>query len=109
MGIYGSFKCTKCRYKVDVNGGYGCGEAVGQHTVSCVECRKLFDVVVTRAPWNIKSDPVTRQPDISGFDSISCPKNESHHVTLWTFPEGKCPKCGHEMIEYDPGYSRCWD
>jgi hypothetical protein len=108
MGIYFNFLCESCGYCAEqINGGYQCGESAGLHTFSCDECRSLFDATVTRAPWNVKRDPITNRPDVSGFDAVSCPKDPDHTVHLWAYPEGRCPKCGATMTRHDTG--ACWD
>jgi hypothetical protein len=109
MGVFQTYLCPKCHYKAaDLNGGYGCGFECGRHTISCQQCGRLYDVTVTKKPWDIPRDPKTNEPDYSKFDPYHCPKSKKHTVTLW-FEGGACPKCGHEM-EVDPeGGLGCWD
>jgi hypothetical protein len=104
MGIHRQFICQSCGYEAIVSGGDGVGWACRTTTLSCQDCRELFDVVTSEQPWDESvglSDKELVCPRCRSAES-----NRRHCVERWTAP-GPCPKCGQVMDEGD--VVECWD
>jgi hypothetical protein len=85
------FVCRACGYAVSVTGGDDYGFMGTTTTVSCRECRELYDIEI------FKMGPCMMLPDANLKPKAPfCPKSRSHMVGKWTHP-GPCPNCGKEM------------
>ena len=137
MGRTYSFECTKCGYRAQVAGRPDRGLEFFTQTVSCLECKQLYDVVTRlrfpSASFSVPTFhqfshyqrmlPPKRAPSfavalnhlplrgLNGFRWVSyspaCPASPSHRIHSWTQP-GKCPKCGTIMDRTALAY-RIWD
>ncbi len=56
MGRYYVFECGKCGYNAEVSGGPDVGMACATTTIACSTCDKLYDVVTSNQPWEVKPD-----------------------------------------------------
>lgn len=85
MGCIKEFICTDCGYSVESSGGRDYGMQCATTTILCEDCKKLYDVTISKQPWDTES-----------FHEPLCPKVKSHRIRLWNYPD-VCPKCGGEM------------
>ena len=102
MGQSFDFECAQCGYQAHVTGGSDRGFTIFITTISCEECRALYDVVtaevtVDKETW--EKTGVDKKP-------IHCPKSANHKVKPWE-RGGPCPKCGKPMAKGRMG--RLWD
>lgn len=87
MGTRYSFSCARCGYSAVVSGGDDGGMLSSTTTVSCADCRALYDVLIGHF-----SQPVEKAP--------RCPKHASHRVTRWQ-AGGPCPICDEPLPKGD--------
>jgi rubrerythrin len=96
MGMLHDFKCPTCDYYAEVAGGADTGMMVSTVTITCLDCRELYDAVThdhTQEGYPVfEPEPPEPVP--------VCPKNEAPRVEEWTAP-GSCPKCGTAMAMGD--------
>jgi hypothetical protein len=100
MGCLQTYKCNACDYSALIGGGEQFGMVSVQWTISCHECTHLFDVCV--------SEDASNTPDNWIPESYSCPRDEAHHVALWS-EGGACPKCSGSMALERDGELVMWD
>lgn len=119
MGRSYVFECPKCTFKATVSGGADSGLDCSVETISCRDCRRLYDAVTRlRVPaknnglnnGGIRLGRAVESPPV--FDQLvgqlpfqasapfqwtefplRCPVSHRHNVQRWTDP-GKCPVCG---------------
>lgn len=128
MGRTYWFECSRCGYRAAVCGGPDAGKDLAVKTVSCRECKKLYDAVVK---WRVPAGPALQdrgfreraapafQQAVSRLFATDiarwrwqafeprCPVAVHHRVALWQDP-GKCPVCGVYM-ERNALPFRLWD
>ena len=58
MGLKREYQCPACKYSEVVSGGEDCGMICSTVTITCAECKKLYDVVTSsrdgddeKLPW----------------------------------------------------------
>jgi hypothetical protein len=119
MGRTYLFECSKCGYRARVAGGGGDGEQFTVQTISCADCRELFDAVIKfKSTLQEKIDEevppklsvlLNRLPQRGRWLKFkpSCPTSPSHRVRPWKRPD-KCPRCGN-FLEHDGIPFRVWD
>jgi len=121
MGRTYLYECSKCGYRARVSGGADRGRHVAVQTISCADCRELYDAVIGFRPSlgrdnNPKTAPkftilLSRLPPRNALRwvklKLACPVSPRHRFRLWKQPD-KCPKCGAFL---DPGGMpfRLWD
>ena len=108
MGKTYQFECELCQYRVRVAGGADEGMNCEVQTVTCRECRELFDVFTrvrrrTAAAAKFKTLRPETPPVLLREFSLpppewkkiepACPVSAQHHVEPWNNP-GRCPRCG---------------
>ncbi len=69
MGRSYAYECPKCGYQARISGGADCGVLVWVQTISCQDCKKLYDAVV-----RLKA-PDVNASDSGGSGNISSPKS----------------------------------
>lgn len=133
MGKSYVFECSKCGYRTWVCGGADSGHDVRVHTVSCRDCRKLFDVVTawrtvvslaankygqrakdwkSRRPPSVEAalrrlpTPALRRTEWLEF-ALCCPVDPTHKVKAWSDPS-RCPRCRNYLERNAVPYRR-WD
>ncbi len=105
MGYRHTVNCTQCNYETVVSGGDDGGMRCTTTTISCQECRELFDVVTSRQPWDGSAGlsdeelvcPRSARAEADG-DEDTVGSSPRHVVRRWKFP-GPCPKCGEAMTQ----------
>jgi len=123
MGRTYLFECFRCGYRAWVSGGAGAGEHFAVQTVSCADCKELYDAVTEfKAAASLvagggnKIAPgfavaLNRLPPRGARPRLSfkaaCPVSPLHHVRAWNRPD-KCPKCGTFMEQNGLPF-RLWD
>jgi hypothetical protein len=132
MGRTYLFECPLCQYRAKLSGGADSGVHCEVQTVTCRDCKELFDVF-TRvrqredAAEKIKF-PAFHRPEIppvilrdSLFSprreparrlvwkkcALACPVEPKHFVEAWKDP-GRCPRCGSFMEKSGLPF-RLWD
>ena len=102
LGVRYEFSCSACGYKTVISGERDRGLRFGTVTITCKDCKELYDVRVTEENEHPSKvfDPKWKLPP------LYCPKSKDHSVKEWNHPD-KCPKCG-EKIERGPGVLE-WD
>ena len=94
MGQTYEFKCPGCGYKTDVSGGDDRGAESATTTITCHDCKKLYDVVTaTGGEDEAESKWEQTKP--------SCPESDRHRIEIWRHP-GPCPECGRTMERGKP-------
>ncbi len=132
MGRSYWFECARCGYRVVISGKPDRGHDFFAESISCSDCKKLYDAVVKlRVPvprlkpalgapkLPAKSPPPTFQAALTRlpvtgvgrhrwriFKAV-CPISQSHKVHAWRDP-GPCPRCGNVM-EKNPLPYRIWE
>lgn len=126
------FECPLCQYQAKISGGADGGLHCEIQTVTCRECRQLYDVytkVRRRAgaverikfPGFFRPEipPVmlrasTSRPDQGAAPKLvwqafapACPVQPKHPVMPWNDP-GRCPRCGCFMEKGGFPF-RIWD
>ena len=101
MGQLRQYMCLKCGYAEGVCGGMDFGFEVVLVTITCHECRRLYDAVADQ-----KAPDLGEEPDVDMTTGLACPKNQEHAFDLWE-AGGPCPKCGAAMEAEGP--ELCWD
>ena len=126
------FECPLCQYQAKISGGADAGLHCEIQTVSCRDCRQLFDVYLkVRRPAGAGAKikfPGFFRPEIPPVvlrESTSrpaagppaklvwqkfvaqCPVEPKHLVTPWNDP-GRCPRCGCFMEKGGFPF-RSWD
>jgi hypothetical protein len=96
MGSLYQFTCPACHYQVEVSGQRDAGMMVETETVVCLDCQKLYDVVIRDL----------QKPLNEGERQLRCPKSKKHRVSIWK-DGGCCPKCG-DVLRND-GETMLWD
>jgi len=132
MGRSYWFECSRCGYRVTVSGGPDRGPDFFVETVQCLDCRKLYDVVIKQRltlgpktkgmrlqmPKPPKVAPTFQaalnslpKSNVKSMRWISfkpaCPVSSMHKVEKWSDP-GPCPRCGL-AIEKNPLPYRIWE
>jgi hypothetical protein len=100
MGLSYKYSCAACGYETVVGGGKQIGMRCVAWTITCHDCRKLVDVVVSDTPWDHQGD---WQPMV-----YSCPDKKAHRVSLWK-SGGSCPKCSEPMEQDSSRPELLWD
>jgi hypothetical protein len=90
MGVLFKFDCASCGYWAEVSGGADRGFFAATQTISCNDCKKLYDVAVA------KIDGPDSAPAPKRSIPPRCPQSEYHSVEKWSAP-GLCPACGSHM------------
>lgn len=81
MGRLYEFKCEECGYQAEVSGGEDAGWLVVTRSMTCLDCRRVVDVVVGEShPGSLGSDA-----HILG----RCPRCRGRRVVPW----GKSRPC----------------
>ena len=88
MGLASNYICKDCGYEATVSGGDDAGMMGATTTVSCTECKELYDVLI----WSVEAPEEESE--------LQCPEGLVHPVSRWTAP-GPCPRCGREMVQGD--------
>lgn len=127
MGRTYHFACPLCHYRADISGGTDSGVHCEVQTVTCRECRELYDVFIR---LRRKETDMDKKPKFPGFFKPeippvilrdgsaqrrliwqtflpTCPVNPKHKVESWKDP-GRCPRCGSFMEKSGLPY-RHWD
>lgn len=104
MGLCQEFVCLGCGYAAIVSGGDDCGMVATTTTVTCQQCRELFDVVTSA----LDGDGVPLEGTPFRKVQVRCPRRRTHSVTAWTFP-GTCPRCAAMMDKKIDGQMLLWD
>jgi hypothetical protein len=100
MGRLYEFGCDTCGYQAEVSGGEDAGYLIVTQTMSCLDCKRLVDVVVREAhPGSLGSDA-----HIVGC----CPRCRGRRVVPWD-KNRLCPRCGGTMKKLDTGRVCFWD
>jgi hypothetical protein len=88
MGTWSLFTCHQCGYEAKVSGRPDMGMFVRTRTITCRDCKELYDVAVAKRSMD---GPV-------GFRDVAprCPRSETHSWEPWHSP-GPCPRCGEIM------------
>ena len=123
MGRTYLFECFRCGYRVRVSGGAEEGEHFAVQTVSCADCKELYDAVTEFkatvfpiAGGSNKTAPgfaavLNRLPPRGARQRLkfkpACPVSPLHRVRAWNRPD-KCPKCGMFMEQNGLPF-RLWD
>ena len=137
MGRTFLFECSRCGYRAKVSGGADRGFHFAVQTITCGECKELYDAVTDlKVPgttalsrWKLKASrfeaakvpttPPTFQAALNRlvFPGVKqlrwlhfeavCPVAVHHPVKPWQQP-GKCPKCGY-FLECNAVPFRRWD
>jgi hypothetical protein len=100
MGRLYEFGCEKCGYQAEVSGGEDAGWLIVTRTMTCLDCKRVVDVVVG------ESHPGSLGSDIHILGRY--PRCRSKQVIPW----GKsrpCPKCGGVMKKLDTGRVCYWN
>ncbi len=126
MGRTYQFECLLCHYRTQVVGGAASGVHCEVQTVTCRNCRELFDVCTrlrrreSLGPkWADKFLGFNQQeipPVVLASSStqlgwqtfpLACPVQPQHFVETWQDP-GRCPRCG-SFMEKNGFPFRAWD
>ncbi len=100
MGRLYEFGCEQCGYQAEVSGGEDAGCLVVTRTMTCLDCKRVVDVVVGEShPGSLGSDI-----DILG----QCPRCRGRRSVPWG-QSRVCPKCGGAMKKLDTGRVCYWD
>jgi hypothetical protein len=102
MGRTHRFTCPNCEYSDDVSGCRAFGFFAVIETITCHDCKKLYDATANENTSDIPGDIMT----YDGLTGICCPKSKSHRFSLWAEP-WLCPKCATPMEE--GGLYELWD
>jgi hypothetical protein len=88
MGRLFEFGCGQCGYRAEVSGGEDAGFIVITQTMTCLDCKRVVDVVAGEShPGSLGSDT-----HILG----RCPRCRGCRVIPW--PQTRpCPRCGGNM------------
>ncbi len=122
MGRAYSFECPKCGYRVHVAGGADEGIHFSVQTITCADCKALYDAVTrVRVSPRQKGNPPSTAPKFAAVLNRlplrgsrhwlkfkpACPVSPLHRIRPWKQPD-KCPKCGTFL---EPGALpfRIWD
>ena len=125
MGKTYHYECPLCQYRAKVSGGADAGLHCQVQTVSCRDCRALYDVLIrVRRPASAEGQgkfPGFFRPEIppvvlrdgkpvrlvwKNFPPL-CPDQPTHPVERWQDP-GRCPRCGNFMEKQGLAF-RLWD
>jgi hypothetical protein len=100
MGRLFEFGCEHCGYQAEVSGGEDAGTLIVTQTMTCLDCKRVVDVVVGEShPGSLGSDI-----DIVG----RCPRCRGRQVVPW--PQSRpCPRFGGTMKKLDTGQVCFWD
>jgi len=126
------FECPLCQYQAKISGGADSGLHCEIQTVSCRDCRQLYDVYIkvrrrAGAAEKVKfpgffrpeippvilrestSRPATSPPAKLVWQKFTpmCPVEAKHFVEAWKEP-GRCPRCGCFMEKGGFPF-RSWD
>ncbi len=128
MGRTYHFECSYCHYRANIAGGTDSGWHCEIQTVTCRDCRELYDVFIRQR--RLADDP-GRPPKFPGFFRPeippvilrenapagprlvwqkflpTCPVEAKHLVEAWKDP-GRCPRCGNFMEKNGIPF-RQWD
>ncbi len=133
MGRSYAYECPKCGLQAKVSGGADRGVLVWVQTISCRECKKLYDAVTRlktdalpeaegkkQMRGRMGAPPALSLPDVLGrlrptgqkrfrwFSlKLQCPISPQHRVEGWNDP-GHCPKCGTYLEKSALPY-RLWE
>lgn len=120
MGRMYFFECSECGYRARVSGGADRGEHITVQTISCANCKALYDAVIEFEASRNGNDPKTA-PSFAVLSNrlpprgarkwiklkLACPVLPSHYVRVWKQPD-KCPKCGMFLGSSGKPF-RIWD
>lgn len=124
------FECEKCGYRAVVVGGTAEGHDLKVQTMTCKDCRSLYDGILmlrveTTEEDESQSDPLPKPiaPDLASVLAHlplsptkarrwrefvpACPHDATHRVEPWNSP-GRCPRCQSYMERAALPY-RIWD
>ena len=137
MGRTYLFECSKCGYRAKVSGGADEGLHFAVQTISCTDCKELYDAVTDMkvpvtspvARWKLKASrldvpkiPTMPPKFIAMLNRLPptgakrylwlhfkamCPEAAHHRVKAWKQPD-KCPRCGY-FLEANALPFRRWD
>lgn len=126
MGKTYEFACGLCHYRTKVSGGADSGVDCAVQTVTCPDCRELFDVFtrvrqregavkLVKFPGFYRPEippPHLRDPSVKPKwvwqkVSLACPVGPKHVVAAWKDP-GRCPRCG-SFMERNGFPTKIWD
>jgi hypothetical protein len=121
MGRTYFFECSECGYRARVSGGADRGEYIAVQTISCANCKELYDAVVEFKASQQKENPPKAAPEFAVLLNrlpprgtrkwiklkLACPISALHRIRAWKQPD-KCPRCG---VCLGPGGMpfRIWD
>ena len=95
MGSWNKYDCPNCDYSATVSGGRDGGMVAVVETMTCMDCKELFDISIgfqgTVGP--------SGKPDVDK-DMNKCPECRGENLKKWT-RRAPCPKCGKKMISDD--------
>jgi hypothetical protein len=121
MGRTYFFECSECGYRVRVSGGADRGEYMAVQTISCANCKELYDAVVEFKASRQKENSSKATPGFAVLSNrlpprgaqkwikpkLACPVSPLHCVRVWKQPD-KCPKCGMYLGPSGKPF-RIWD
>ena len=122
MGRTYSFECARCGYFARVAGGAAEGEHFAVQTITCADCRALYDAVVrVKTLRRLTGNPLKTAPKFAvvlnrlpprGVQQWlkfkpGCPAQSWHRIRLCKQPD-KCPQCG-SFLEPNAIPFRIWD
>lgn len=89
MGCSYLFRCTRCRRKAQVSGGYDGGLTCAVQTMYCLNCKTVQDIVVAQWPdYHLEEQtPVPPSP---------CRRCKGTEYAEWNAGD-PCPNCGGNM------------
>jgi hypothetical protein len=94
LGAHYRFSCPACNYAAVVSGGTDRGFTSGTMTISCHECKQLYDVATVLFAHS-KEEPHSVRKHEKRLP-LRCPEFPLHTVQSWEHP-GICPRCGTMM------------
>lgn len=121
MGRTYLFECSGCGYRAHVAGGADRGRQIAIQTISCDNCRELYDAVVEFKASRQKGNHPKTAPKFTALLNrlpsqgarkwvefkLACPVSPLHHVHVWKQMD-KCPRCGM-YLGSDGMPFRLWD
>jgi|GEM_PF-3597369 len=101
MGQSFGFRCTRCRRKTQVGGGFEGGLGCATQTVYCLKCKTVQDIVVLKWP-DFHPEEQTNVPP------SPCRRCKAKDYAEWNMGDS-CPNCGGNMKMKDNGDRILWD
>ncbi len=106
MGSSYLFSCPSCGYEAEVSGGLDFGMACVTHTVSCPDCKKLSDALISTNPGDVVAPRLLIDDEEGDLDvlpgtvpeQLRCETDRRHTARPWEHP-GPCPRCGATLVK----------